>query len=213
MPITSPRSPVPIAHARLRRAVLRVPLRHPVRAGVLALLLLVPASVLALDVSGVHFEERTSLAGAPLVLNGVGVRHATIFGIEVYVAGLYVQSATHDSGEVLRSDRTKQIVLVMKRDVGRDQIGPAMRTAAERAAGARAASLRTELDAFGAWIPAMHARDRLIVSYTPASALSVTSTATRTTFHGSAGLAEAVFGMWVGPRPVEDSLRNGLLDR
>lgn len=196
---------------RIARTLRRAPVAH--RLVLAALLACVPATVHALDVSGVHLEDRITLDGAQLVLNGAGVRHVTIFGIEVYVAGLYVPSRTSDVAQILRADQPRQILLVMKRDVGHDQIGPAFRDAAANAAGSRAASLRSELDAFGAWIPAMRAGDRFTVSYTPAADLVVTSDGAPTTFRGSAELADAVFRMWIGERPVEDSLRAGLLGR
>jgi hypothetical protein len=110
-----------------------------------------------------------------------------VSGVEVYVVGLYLPSATTDSATVLRSTTPKRLVAVMKRDVGADQIGPALHEAILRAAGSRAGSLQTEIDSV------------------------VTSSGTRTPFHGSAALASAVFGMWLGPHPVEDSLRAGLL--
>jgi hypothetical protein len=183
------------------------------RLAILALLALVPSSVHALDVSGVHFADQTMLDGTRLELNGAGVRHVTIFGIEVYVAGLYVEARTTDASEILRADRSRELQLVMKRDVGHDQIGAAFREAIEHEAGARAASLRTELDAFVAWIPVMHDRDRLTVSYTPAAGLVITATSSPTPFHGTSALAEAFFGMWIGARPVEDSLHDALLGR
>jgi long-chain acyl-CoA synthetase len=182
-------------------------------AALLGAALLVPAGALALDVSGVRFDDHVTLEGTSLVLNGTGLRHVTIFGIEVYVAGLYVPTRGHDATEVLRADRAKQVVLVMKRDVSRDQIGTAFREAIERSAGSRTASLRTEIDAFAAWIPAMHEHDRVTASYTPASGLTVTSTASTTTFHASNDFAAALFGVWIGPHAIEDSLRDGMLAR
>jgi len=179
--------------------------------GVLALL--APSVGLARDVSGVHLADTVTLEGATLVLNGAGVRHVTIFGVEVYVAGLYLPTATHDASEVLRAETPREVVLVMKRDVGRDQIASAFREAIEHAAGPHASALRTELDAFVAWVPEMHDHDRMVVTYTPAHSLSVTATGAHAAVHGSAALAEAFFGMWVGSHPVEDSLRDGMLGR
>ena len=174
---------------------------------------LAPDSARALDVSGVHFDDHVTLDGAPLVLNGVGVRHVTVFGIEVYVAGLYVPSRTSDATEILRTDRPRQLVAVMRRDVSHDQIGPGFRSAIEQVAGSGAARLRSELDAFAAWMPSMRNGQRLTVSYTPAGALVISTTASEISFHGSADLARAFFEMWIGPRPVEDGLHDGLLGR
>lgn len=182
-------------------------------APIILLLLLAPALAHALDVSGVHFDDRVTLEGTPLVLNGAGIRHATIFGIEVYAAGLYVPSRTNDASDVLGATHTRELVVVMKRDVGQDQIGPAFREAIERAAGTHVAALRSEIAAFAAWLPAMREHDRLTVSFTPSSGLVIHATSAPSTFHGGAALADAVFGMWIGQHPVEDSLRDALLGR
>lgn len=175
------------------------------------LVVLAPTVAHALDISGVHFDDHVTLDGTSLVLNGAGIRHVTIFGIEVYAAGLYVPSRTHDATAVLDPSHARELVAVIKRDVGRDQIGPAFREAIERAAGSHLPELRTEIAAFAAWLPAMREHDRLTVAYTPASGLVVSATSEPTSFHGSAGLAAAVFGMWLGEHAVEDSLRAALL--
>ena len=185
------------------------------RSSALALVTLIVLSfvgvALARDVSGVHFDEQVTLDGTTLVLNGAGVRHVTIFGIEVYAAGLYVPAATHDATVVLDDATPRELVAVMKRDVGSDQIGPAFREAIERAAGTPSASLRAEIASFASWLPAMRERDRLVVTYSPEHGLVVRAPSASAPFHGSAALARAVFGMWLGTHPVEDSLRAALL--
>lgn len=166
---------------------------------------------LARDVSGVHFDEQLTLDGHALVLNGAGVRHVTIFGIEVYAAGLYLPATTQDAAVVLSDETPRELVAVMKRDVGSDQIGPAFRDAIEHAAGSPSATLRAEITAFAAWLPSMRNGERLVVAYTPEHGLVVRAPSAASPFHGSASLARAVFGMWLGEHPVEDSLRAALL--
>ena len=53
----------------------------------LALLLALPASAGQLE--GVRLPDQVSVSGRNLVLNGVGVREAAVFMVNVYVAGLY----------------------------------------------------------------------------------------------------------------------------
>ena len=54
--------------------------------------LLVPAlgQAATVDLSGVKLEDRVTVAGAPLVLNGAGVRYKAVF--QVYTAGLYLSA-------------------------------------------------------------------------------------------------------------------------
>ena len=46
--------------------------------------------VSAMELKGVRMPDQITVAGQPLVLNGMGLRGATISRINVYVAGLYL---------------------------------------------------------------------------------------------------------------------------
>ncbi len=47
------------------------------------------AQAATIDVAGVKLEDRITLAGSPLLLNGAGVRYKAVF--QVYTAGLYLE--------------------------------------------------------------------------------------------------------------------------
>ena len=51
-------------------------------------LLLIAPGASAAEVGGVKLDDQLSVAGAPLVLNGAGVRYKAVF--KVYAAGLYL---------------------------------------------------------------------------------------------------------------------------
>jgi hypothetical protein len=42
------------------------------------------------ECKGVNFPDQAQVDGSNLVLNGLGLRHATAFKVNVYVAALYV---------------------------------------------------------------------------------------------------------------------------
>jgi hypothetical protein len=165
----------------------------------------------AVDFLGVRFADRVEVGDGPLLLNGVGVRQATIFKVNVYVAGLYVRVPTTSRDEVLRVDRPKYFVAVMKRDVSRSDSAPAFRQGVERSAGPDAPTIHSEIAAFEGWMPSMHEGDRLSATFSPASGVTVTSTAKREPFRGSVQFGTALFGMWIGPRASDADLRQALL--
>jgi hypothetical protein len=185
---------------------------HRILVLVLALALLVPATALALDVNGVHFADSVQVGDQTLVINGAGTRHATIFNVDVYVAALYVPARTSDASAILRPEVPRQVVLVMKRDVDAQTMANAIREGITRAAGANASAISSELDAFVAWCPPMHERNRMTVTFS-GGRLSATATGARGTFHGSAAMGDAFFRMWLGAHPVEDGLRDHMLGR
>lgn len=174
-------------------------------------LALVAGQALGIEVAGIHFPERVSAGGTNLIINGAGVRRATIFRVKVYAAALYVRERTTSTADVLRTDRPKYFVAVMKRDVSRDDSAPAFREGVERSAGNDVAAIRSEIVAFERWIPSMREGQQLTVSFTPDSGVVVRSTAKQDAFHGSIRFGTALFGMWIGPRATDADLRSALL--
>src|SRR5260370_42271178 len=51
----------------------------------------------------VQFPDSVTAAGGDLVLNGLGIRKATLLSIKVYVAGLYLPQKSPDAAGTLRS--------------------------------------------------------------------------------------------------------------
>lgn len=181
------------------------------RAFAFLVLALLPASALAVEVAGVRFADRITVGDTSLVLNGVGIRRATIFRVKVYVAGLYVSKRTRDAAEILRTDRPKSYTAVMKREVSRDDSAPVFRTNIERSAGRDAAAIRSEIAAFERWIPTMREGQGLTATFTPDSGVIISSTAKKDAFRGSVQFGTALFGVWIGPQASDDDLREALL--
>jgi hypothetical protein len=177
----------------------------------LAVIAIVPRAASGLDVAGVRLPDSVRSGGSTLVLNGAGVRKATVFRVQVYAAALYVRERTTNASEILREDQPKNLMAVMKRDVSHDQIAPAFREGVERSAGADAPALRSEIDAFERWIPGMREGQNLTVAYAPASGLTVSSSARADVFKATPRFAVALFGLWIGPRATDADLRTALL--
>jgi len=71
----------------------------------------------AASLEGVTFADRETIAGKTLLLNGMGLRTASIFNISVYVAGLYLETPSHDAEAILRSSGDKLLKLQFLRDL------------------------------------------------------------------------------------------------
>ena len=61
------------------------------------------------QLAGVTLPDQVSVRGQTLVLNGLGLREATVLMVNVYVAGLYVEIKSSDPDVILKADRTKQL--------------------------------------------------------------------------------------------------------
>lgn len=185
--------------------------------GLLAGLLMACAFVqgaVAAEISGVKFDETTTVAGKELVLNGVGMR--TKFIIKVYAAGLYLPEKKHSVPDVLKLDGPRRMTLVMMRDISSDDFGQAFMTGlnnnidnAEKAKYAGQISKFGEM--FGA-IAGLKKGDVLHLDWIPGSG-------TQTELNGKKigevvpelGYYNAVLRIWLGDKPVDSSLKPALL--
>jgi Chalcone isomerase-like len=80
-----------------------------------------PAWAATVDVAGVKLEDRATVAGKPLVLNGAGVRYKAIF--KVYAAGLYLEKKTESTDGVLDQTGPSRVTITMLRDIDSAELG------------------------------------------------------------------------------------------
>lgn len=73
------------------------------------------------DVSGVKLEDRVSVAGSNLQLNGAGVRYKAVF--KVYTAGLYLTEKASTTEAVMAAPGPKRMTITMLRDIDSSELG------------------------------------------------------------------------------------------
>ena len=69
----------------------------------LALFLAASTAGLAGELKGIELPDSTEVGGVELKLNGMGLREATALKVDVYVAGLYVESPSTDAAALLEA--------------------------------------------------------------------------------------------------------------
>ena len=74
-----------------------------------------------IDLAGVQLEDRQTVAGSSLVLNGAGIRYRTV--IKVYTAGLYLTSQADTPDEALAMPGPKRLAITMLRDIDSAELG------------------------------------------------------------------------------------------
>ncbi|MBC98686.1 MAG: hypothetical protein CME63_13130 [Halobacteriovoraceae bacterium] len=70
----------------------------------------------------VELPDNMNLAGKELVLNGIGIRRATIFNVKVYVGGLYVLKKSQDANEIINAENPKHITMKFVRSVDAEDL-------------------------------------------------------------------------------------------
>lgn len=81
---------------------------------------LVTTAAHALDLAGAHFDDKASVAGSDLVLNGAGIRSKLVF--KVYAVGLYLPQKTDGADAVLATKGPRRIQLITLRDLTAEQL-------------------------------------------------------------------------------------------
>jgi hypothetical protein len=160
---------------------------------------------------GVRFPERVDVEGTPLVLNGLGVRKATFMKVKVYVAGLYLPGRSSDARSIIDAVEPKRIELAFVRGVGQRDIVKAFGEGFEKSAGAQLPTLRGRIAELDRMMPAFHEGDRMTFTHVPGRGVTVEVNGVKRGNIAGDDFARALFGIWLGPKPPNESLRDGLL--
>ena len=153
--------------------------------------------------------QTVQVADETLILNGSGVRTATIFRVRVYVAALYLESKSADAQSIISSGDTKRLELHFVRSVS-------------------AASLRSmTLKAFCKLKDYPDLENRAsefcshLVSVRKGDVLALTTHGDqlRLSINGDSrcmisgkDFCEAVMALYVGEQPIDEKLRKALLN-
>ena len=176
-------------------------------AALLAAAIALPAR--ARELSGVTMPDSVTAGEKTLKLNGMGVRKKAIF--KVYVGALYLESASKDAAAILAADAPRSIRMQYVRDVDKDKITEAFREGFQNNAPELAAKQKAAIDRMIAAVPDLKDGETMTFTYLPGKGTTLN--------HGGRDLftaegkdfADAVFLLWLGPKPPSDDLKKGLL--
>jgi chalcone isomerase-like protein len=165
----------------------------------------------AAEVGGVNVDDKTSLAGREVVLNGAGIRTRVVF--KVYVASLYLPQRASDLPAVL-AQAPRRIQLNMLRTLQADQLVDALNEGLEaNNSPAELTAVRKEIDQLSGIMRAFkEVKEKDVI------ALDFVDGATRIGWNGEAkgtipGAAfnQALTRIWLGDKPVQADLKRSLL--
>lgn len=163
--------------------------------------------------SGVKFGAKDGDAS----LLGVGLRTKTMLKVKVYAIGLYVGGAAIAGplkgkagsaelyGELVNGDFPKKVVMRFVRDVSTDQIRDAFRESLKGGGG------KTE-----EWIQyfeAIKSGQECVIAWVPGTGLQTKVAGADKPVINDKALAAAVFGIWLGEKPVQEDLKKDLVAR
>lgn len=190
-----------------RRALLAVP-------AALAALALPAWATRSITVEGLTFGGSITLAGAPLQLNGVGLR--AVAWLKGYAAALYLPQRAGTVAQVLAQGGPKRLQMRMLVEVGAEEFVKAFHKGVQRntppAEAARLAERMARFDTQIRGLGKLRPRDVIDLDYLPARGLLMSRNGTAR-FDAIAGedLYAALLRCFIGERPADPDMKVGLL--
>ena len=182
-----------------------------VAAAVFAMCFVYGAPGTAGQLAGVSLSDQVTVEGRTLVLNGMGVREATILRLHVYVAGLYLEARSSDASRIIAAEETKRLVLSFVRDVGRDNLVAAWNEGFGKSGGPVAPGIRDRLATLNGWMVDVKRGDTLTFTQIPGKGIGVEVKGQAQGTLDGADFSRALWGIWLGDQPPNQKLKVGLL--
>ena len=178
----------------------------------LSLLLLVPIAASAADVAGVKMEDKTTVNGQNLVLNGAGLRKKLF--IKVYVGGLYLPAKMSNPASILGSDTPRRMVMHFLYSVSKDQMCDAWEEGLEANTPNSSAEVKGGFTTLCSLMEPIPKGNRLVLTYVPGTGTIVeVNGKVKGTIPGKA-TADAIVSTWIGPKPaMGDDFKNAVLGK
>ncbi len=170
----------------------------------------VPAA--AAELSGVALPDTSEAAGTPLVLNGIALRTFSFLRLHVYVAGLYLEHRSDDPDTILGSNEFKLLRFTFLRDIGQSQARRAWRDSLGQSCTMPCQLPPHSVDAFLASVPAIHAGDTSVFTFTP-QGLDVTMNGQPVGRIEDPLFVHVVLSSFLGPHPTAPEVKRELLGK
>jgi len=165
------------------------------------------------ELAGVTLPDSVVVEGTTLVLNGLGLREATMLKVDVYVAGLYVERKSADAEAILGAAGPHRLVMQFVRDVGRADLAKGFTEGFDRNAGAARQALGERIATLNGWLSDVKVGDTMMFTFLPGQGVEVEVRGEKRGDIPGDDFARGLLSVWLGPKPPNPGLKNGLLGR
>lgn len=164
----------------------------------------------AAEIEGVRFADRYQAGGVMLPLKGVGLARF-LLTVKVYVAALYLGAGVPP--ERALADVPKRLELeYFQRIAGPDFGKAAEEVMAENVPASTLAALRPRIGRLHRLYEDVKPGDRYALTYVPGIGTELALNGVPKGVIEGDDFAAAYFAIWLGPRPISDSLKARLLE-
>jgi hypothetical protein len=181
--------------------------------GIFLVTMFLATSLYALEIAGVNVPETISADGKTLVLNGAGLR--TKLFIKAYVAGLYLPQKSNNAQAIVNADEAQAVRLaITSKLITSSRMEEAVREGFEKSTNGNIAPIKSQIESFiNVFKEPIKVGDVYELINVPGKGVEVMKNgAAKSTIPGME-FKKALFGMWLGNNPVQDSLKNQMLGK
>ncbi len=174
----------------------------------LALLFALQSPAEAAELAGVTMSDTATVGGAPVVLNGMGLREKFFF--DIYVGGLYLPAKTTDWKAAIAEEGPKRIVMhFIYKEVTADQIKETFEEGL--AHNPNRASQAANFEKFYGWMEAMHPGDQIVYDWVPGTGTTVTVKGQVKGTIPDADFMKMLWSIYIGEHPPTGPLKSGMM--
>ena len=174
----------------------------------LTLIFAAPSSQKAAELEGTYFEENLTVGNTSLSLTGVGLLR--YWGFKAYVGALYVEAGVKADDAL--SDRAKRIEIEYLRAIRGEDFGPAADKAISKNVDPETYErLRPQIDLHSSFYEDVKPGDRYSLTYIPGIGTELALNGQPKGIIEGTDFAKAVFSIWLGPEPINDSFKAQIL--
>ena len=163
----------------------------------------------AATLEGVSLPDQATVGDKAVVLNGLGLRTATMLKVKVYVIGLYLEDKSSDAQAIITSSGNKRISMHFVHDVSaeklRDGWSDGFKDNTKDTAG-----IKEEIAKFNASMRDVKKGDSIALDFA-GDTVDVMINDSRIDSVVGKAFQRAVLAIWLGPKPPNDALKQGIL--
>lgn len=165
----------------------------------------------AADLGGVTVPDSAQVAGANLVLNGIGLRKK--FFVKIYVGGLYLPQKSGDADAIVAATTPDRILMHMIYEVSKEQFADAWHEDFKANNPDKFDALHDQIEQFIAWFSDSKKDDVVTMDYVPGQGTQISWNGT---FRGNIpgeDFHKALLRVFLGPKPPTSDLQDGMLGK
>ena len=173
-------------------------------------ILFIPPQIEAAEIEGVNFDDRYTTAGTSLALRGTGLLRVMVFA-KVYVGALYLPEDC--SSKLALSDVPKRLEVEYFRSIAGDDFGFAThKKISENVDAQTYERLRSRIEYHNSMYQDVQPGDRYSLTYIPGKGTELALNGESKGVVEGDDFAAALFSIWLGSKPISESMKKELLD-